>query len=81
MTKLFNKTLDGMNYVNDGLEKVRSKKWAEPVGVALAGTATICEGLGNFVPGIGIIGGALKIGSSLLNPDVSLLDLQRSQKK
>ena len=80
MKKTLAKTIEGMDYVKDGIEKVRSKKWSEPVGLALGVTASICQGMGTFVPGLGILGGALKIGSSILNPSPSLADLKRNQK-
>ena len=38
-------------HVDDGLEKIRKKSWAEPLGVALEVSAGIAEGLGSFVPG------------------------------
>ena len=37
--------------------------------------------MGNFIPGLGIVGGALKMSSSLLNPSPTLADLKRSQKE
>ena len=40
-------------------------------------TAKICDGLGNFVPGMGFVGRALNIGSCLLNPAPTLEDLQK----
>ena len=79
MKKVIGTASDKMSYVKEGIDKVRSKPWAEPVGKALGVTASICEGL-NFVPGLGIVGGALKMGSSVLNPAPSLADLARNQK-
>ena len=81
MEKVFKKASDGMAYVKEGVTKVRSKPWAEPIGVALGATANICDGLGNFVPGMGFLGGALKMGSCLLNPAPTLEDLQRDQRE
>ena len=53
------------------------KSWAEPLGKALAVSSTIVDGLGHFVPGVGVIGGALSFGATLLNPQPSLKDLQK----
>ena len=61
--------------VNKSLEKVQKKSWAEPLGKALNVTGTIVSECGNFIPGAGIIGGALSFGSSLLNPEPSLQDM------
>lgn len=79
--KTVNKASSGMSYVKEGIDKVRAKEWAEPVGTALKVTSSICEGLGTFVPGVGFVGGALKMGSCLLNPAPSLADLKRTQKE
>ena len=54
--------------VDEGLEKVRAKPWAEPLGKALVTTSSIVDALGNFVPGLGVIGGALSFGATVLNP-------------
>ena len=35
------------------------------------------SGMENFVPGIGILGGAMAFGASLLNPESSIADLQK----
>ena len=63
--------------VDKSLEKVRSKPWAEPLGKTLNVTGKIVKGCGNFIPGAGIIAGALSCGSSLLNPEPSLQELQK----
>ena len=39
---------------------------------------TLVTGLGSVVPGIGIIGGALSLGATLLDPKPSLKDLQKN---
>lgn len=59
--------------------KAQGKSWAEPAAAALSATGSIVNGLGTFVPGFGILGGALKLGSSILNPDVKLKDLKRTE--
>ena len=63
--------------VDKSLEKVRSKPWTEPLGKTLNVTGKIVNGCGNFIPGAGIIAGALSCGSSLLNPEPSLQELQK----
>ena len=60
-------------YCSDSLEKVRASEWSEPVATALTVTGTILTGIGHFVPGVGIVGGAFKIGSNVLNPKVIFL--------
>ena len=64
--------------VDDSLTKLRSKKWSKPLGKTLNITGQICDQIGKVVPGVGIIGGALSLGSTLLNPEPSLGDLQKS---
>jgi len=59
------------------LEKVQKKTWAEPLGKTLKVTGKVVSECGNFIPGAGIIGGALSFGSSLLNPEPSLEDLKK----
>ena len=56
-------------HVQLGMEKIRGKKWAEPLGKGLAISAKIVSRMGNFVPGTKILGGALSFGASLLNPE------------
>ena len=73
MNKL--KSLHG--HVTESLKKVQEKPWAEPLGEALEVSAKVVEGLGSFVPGANMIGGALSFGATLLNPQPSLKDLQQ----
>ena len=68
------------SYVSESLDKVRSKEWAAPVACALNVTGSIVQGIGNFVPGFGILGGAFKLGSNLLNPQPNLSDLRKTEK-
>ena len=63
--------------VDKSLEKVQNKTWAEPLGKSLAVTGKIVNGCGSFIPGAGIIAGALSFGSGLLNPEPSLQDLKK----
>ena len=79
--KVIAKASEGMTFVKDGIETVRSKPWAEPVGTALGVTASICNGLGSFVPGLGIVGGAINMGSKILNPAPTLADIKRTEKE
>ena len=65
--------------VDEALGKVRSQPWSEPLGQALSVTGTIVSGCGNFVPFLGMAGGALNMGSKLLNPKASMNDLRRAQ--
>ena len=65
--------------VDKSLEKVQKKTWAEPLGKSLAITGKILNGCGSFIPGAGIIGGALSFGSGLLNPEPSLQDLKKQR--
>ena len=67
-------------YCSESLDKIRSSEWSAPVASALSVTGSIVEGLGTFVPGIGILGGALKMGSNVLNPQPKLSDLRKTEK-
>ena len=71
--KAYNKVNES---VDKSLEKVRQKPWAEPLGKVLGVTGKIVEGVGDFIPGGHLIGGALSFGASLLNPEPTLEDLQ-----
>ena len=64
------------NHVDEGLEKVRAQRWAQPLGRALEVSGKIVELVGDFVPGGNIIGGALSFGATLLNPPPDEFDLQ-----
>ena len=65
------------NSVTNSLEKVQKKPWAEPLGQAMSITGKVVSGCGNFIPGAGIIGGALSFGSSLLNPQPTMQELKK----
>jgi len=69
------------DHYTKGLEKVQAKTWAEPLGKTLAISGKSVKGMGDFVPGASIIGGALTFGSTLLNPEPSMQDLQRELKE
>ena len=81
MKKAMNKVSDEMSFIKDGIEKVRSKPWAEPTATAMQVTSSICDRMGNFVPGVGLIGSTLRIGANLLNPAPTLADLRRSEQE
>lgn len=68
-------------HVQEGLDKIRDKTWAEPLGKGLAIGGQIVTGMGNLVPGIGILGGAMAFGASLLNPEPTIADLQLELKE
>ena len=55
------------DHVDEALEKVREKPWAEKLGKVLEVSSTIVESVGGFVPGASVIGGALSFGATLLN--------------
>jgi len=58
------------------VKKIRKHLVAGPLGEALNVTSKIVKELGDFIPGAGIIGGALSIGAALLKPAPSIADLQ-----
>ena len=67
-----------MKYMDEGLEKIRSKKWSGPLGIALSATGNIANALSSAgVPFVGILGGTLKFASSVLNPAPTLKDLKK----
>ena len=68
--------LAAKTHVDVTLEKIQKKPWAEPLGKALEVSSKIVKGAESFVPGAGVIGGALSFGATLLNPTPSLKDLQ-----
>ena len=72
---------DTKQQVDSTLAKLQSQTWAEPLGKACSVTGTIVKGMGNFVPGLGIVGGALSLGGTLLNPMASMNDLKRGQER
>ena len=61
--------------VSRGLDKLKAQPWASPLGTALSVTGGTLKVVGHFVPGVGILGGALAAGSTLLKP--SNEDLQK----
>ena len=63
--------------VKEAKANVLAQPWAEPLGVALGITGSICKGFSGFVPGLVILEGACKMGSSFLNPEPTLHDINR----
>ena len=58
--------------VNSGLEKIKSKKWCEPLGLTLSVTGDILTLAGEAgLPVAGLVGTALKIGADLLSDDAT----------
>jgi hypothetical protein len=53
------------------LEIIHSKKWAQPTAMALRSTSLILATLTEGIPLVGILGGALQLGSALLDPQPS----------
>ena len=72
-----NKAKKAKNHVDEALDKVRAKPWAEPLGKALQASSKIVGAVDGFVPGANVIGGALSFGATLLNPEPSVEDLQK----
>ena len=54
--------------VSSSLDKLKAQPWASPLGTALSVTGGTLKIIGHFVPGVGIVGGALAAGSTLLKP-------------
>ena len=65
-----------LSFLKTAINKVKSKSWTERIGIALKFTATIVDGLSTFIPGASIIGGALTLGSTLLNPEEEENEIQ-----
>ena len=69
-----------MEFVNKAKKKVediQGKEWAPKAAKAMSVTGTVINALGDWIPGVGLIGGALELGSSILNPQPDLSDLQK----
>jgi len=64
------------DHVEEGLEKVRAKSWATPLGKALQVSGKIVGAVEDFVPGAKLLGGALSFGATLLHPEPTLQELQ-----
>ena len=62
------------------MEKLRGKPWASRLGLVLSETGKLVSAAGNFVPGLGLVGGALSLGATLIDPPPSLQDIQTLKK-
>ena len=61
-----------MEKYNASLNKVRSKKWAAPLGKTIAFTGHILKFAGKSgAPFVGILGSAIVVSSKVLNPDIT----------
>ena len=61
----------------DKVDKIRRHPKAPTVATALEMTGSVVNAMGSWVPGVGMVGGALKMGASMLDPDPKLSDLRR----
>ena len=61
----------------DKVDKIRRHPKAPTVAAALGVTGSVVNAMGSWVPGVGMVGGALKMGASMLDPDPKLSDLHR----
>lgn len=62
------------------MEKLRDKPWASKLGLALSETGKLVSAAGNFIPGLGLVGGALSLGATLIDPPPSLDDINQLKK-
>ena len=76
MPKSSNIVFKSASYIKDTLTQVRSKPWAEPLGISMKGTGLVLETLGKLVPGLGYAAGALKLGGAIFNPEISVAHLK-----
>ena len=79
MESLFKKVKKIPEKGKSKLQEIQRKPWAEPAASALNITGTIINSLGASIPGIGFLGGALKVGSAILNPDVKFEDQWKAE--
>ena len=72
------KRVNPMKYMDEALDKIRSKKWSGLLGTALNATGNVANALSSAgVPFVGILGGTLKVASSVLNPAPTMNDLKK----
>ena len=72
--------MPGTKFIEDNLEKLRDKPWASKLGMVLSETGKLVSAAGNFVPGLGLVGGALSLGATLIDPPPSIQDIQQLKK-
>ena len=68
-------------YIQNALFKIYSREWKESAGRALTQTAGILHDLEDFQPIYYVLGGALAIGSIILNNKHPLEDLRKEKKE
>ena len=59
------------------LDRVRRKKWAPKLATSLKVTGEAVSSVGSWIPGVGMIGGALKLASGVLDPKPLLSDIRK----
>ena len=59
------------------LDRVRRKKWAPKLATSLKVTGEAVSSVGSWIPGVGMIGGALKMASGVLDPKPLLSDIRK----
>ena len=64
-----------MDYGKKSLNKIHSKEWSEPLGVAITKTATHLENLYSWDIGTCFLRGSVAVGSTLLNKSTTKQDL------
>ena len=72
--------MSATKFIEDNLEKLRDKPWASKLGLVLSETGKLVSAAGNFVPGLGLVGGALSLGATLIDPPPSLQDINQLKK-
>ena len=75
-SSLVSKAKKAKDHMEEGLEKVRAKPWATPLGKALQASGKVVGAVGGFVPGAKYLGGALSFGATLLYPEPTPQELQ-----
>ena len=70
--------MEKARYLKEAQKNIQDKSWEESVGTALGITSSICQDLGGFVPGLSILGGACRMGSTMLKPVPTIDDLNRT---
>jgi hypothetical protein len=79
MKKFFQKGESLVATSKEKLENAQLKPWAKSTATALNISGTLINTLGVAIPGIGFLGGALKVGSAVLNPNIKMTDLRRTE--
>ena len=73
--------LDSFLFLRKTLYKIRSREWKGETGTALAQTAAILEDCSTSKVIVAVLGGALCMGSSILNGVASTDDLKQEHKE